>query len=187
MDISYGVIIAAAVALLLLLFVISTYNRMVRLRNRVRNAWSDIDVQLERRHDLVPNLVETARGYMAHERQVLEAVTSARAQAMSAGSNLAARIAAEMALTGALGNLMVVAEKYPELQAGKNMLLLQEQLTSTENRIAFARQFYNESVTQLNTAIATFPRNLMAGILGFSPATFFGADESDRAVVNVTV
>ena len=183
MDIPYGIIVAVAASVLLLSWRAATWNRLVRLRNRVRNAWSDIDVQLERRHDLVPNLVEAAMGYMAHERQVLEAVTSARAQALSAGSNLAARIAAEATLTGALGNLMAVAETYPELQAVKNMQLLQEQLATTENRIAFARQFYNESVMNLNTAIATFPRNLIAGMLGFSPATLFAAGESDRANV----
>src|SRR5262249_36560892 len=179
-----GVITGFALVLVLLIW---TYNRLVRLRNRVLNAWSDVDVQLKRRHDLVPNLVETVRGYMGHERQTLEAVTSARAQAMTSGAPIAARAAAEVALTGAVGNLFVVAERYPTLRAAENFTLLQEQLTSTENRIAFARQYYNESVMQYNTAIATFPRNLMAGAMGFSAATLFAAEAGDRTNVAVKV
>lgn len=185
MEFSNSMIIATIAVVLLLFFVIHTYNRMVKLRNRVRNAWADIDVQLSRRHDLVPNLVETAKAYMAHERGTLENVTQARSQAMAAGGDMAARVIAEAALTGALGKMMVTAENYPELQASKNMQLLQEQLSSTENRIAFARQFYNESVLQLNTAIATFPRNLLAGLMGFSPAALFSADPADRTNVMV--
>ncbi|MBZ5521285.1 MAG: LemA family protein [Acidobacteriia bacterium] len=179
--------IAAIAVVVLLLFLIRTYNRLVKLQNRVRNSWADIDVQLSRRHDLVPNLVETVKAYMAHERGTLENVTQARTQAMAAGGDMAARISAEMMLSGALGKMLVTAENYPELQASKNMQLLQEQLSSTENRIAFARQFYNESVLQLNTAIATFPRNLIAGILGFPPATLFAADEGDRGNVQVKI
>jgi len=172
---------------LVLLLLIWTYNRLVGLRNRVKNAWSDVDVQLKRRHDLVPNLVETVRGYAGHERQTLEAVTSARAQAMTAGASIAARAVAEMALTGAVGNLFALSERYPTLRAAENFTLLQEQLTSTENRIAFARQYYNESVMQYNTAIATFPRNLIAGALGFSAATMFAAEAGDRTNVAVKV
>src|SRR5262249_52188959 len=168
-----GVITGFALVLVLLIW---TYNRLVRLRNRVLNAWSDVDVQLKRRHDLIPGLVETVRGYMGHERQTLEAVTSARAQAMTAGAPIAARVVAETALTGAVGNLFAVAEHYPTLKAASNFTLLQEQLNSTENCIAFARQFYNESVMQYNTAIATFPRNLIAGAMGFSRATMFAAE-----------
>jgi len=170
---------------LILLLLIWTYNRLVGLRNRVKNAWSDVDVQLKRRHDLVPNLVETVRGYAGHERQTLEAVTSARAQAMTAGASIAARAVAEMALTGAVGNLFALSERYPTLRAAGNFTLLQEQLTSTENCIAFARQYYNESVMQYNTAIATFPRNLVAGALGFSAATMFAAEAGDRTNVAV--
>src|SRR5205823_13779238 len=138
-------------------------------------------VQLKRRHDLVPGLVEAVRGYMAHERETLEAVTSARAQAMIAGVSLATRAVTEMALTGAVGNLFAVAERYPQLHAIDNFRLLQEQLTSTENRIAYARQFYNESVMQYNTAVATFPPNLVAGAMGFSAAPLFAAEAGDRA------
>ena len=172
---------------LVLLLLIWTYNRLVGLRNRVKNAWSDVDVQLKRRHDLVPNLVETVRGYAGHERQTLEAVTSARAQAITAGASIAARAVAETALTGAVGNLFALSERYPTLRAAENFTLLQEQLTSTENRIAFARQYYNESVMQYNTTIATFPRNLVAGALGFSAATLFAAEPGDRTNVAVKV
>lgn len=179
-----GVLIGVVAVLVLLIW---TYNRLVRLRNRVQNAWSDVDVQLKRRHDLVPNLVDTVRGYAAHERQTLEAVTSARTQAMATGADIGARAVAELALTGAVGNLFAVAERYPTLRAAQNFTLLQEQLTSTENRIAFARQFYNESVLQYNTAIATFPRNLVAGAMGFTRAMLFAAEASDRPNVAVKV
>jgi LemA protein len=161
---------------------IIVYNRLVRMQNRVQNAWSDIDIQLKRRHDLVPNLVETVRGYMQHEREALEEVTRARSQAMASGTDLGTRIPAEMLLTGAIGNVFLRSEKYPDLRAAQNFQLLQEQLTSTENRIAYARQFYNESVRQFNTAQATFPCRLLAGPLGFSPASMFTAEASERAV-----
>lgn len=177
-----GLVAAAALLLILLVW---TYNRLVRLRNRVQNAWSDVDVQLKRRHDLVPGLVETVRGYATHERQTLEAVTAARAQAMASGAGIGARAVAELALTGAVGNLFAVAERYPTLRAAQNFTLLQEQLTTTENCIALARQFYNESVLQYNTAIATFPRNLVAGAMGFSRATLFAAEAGDRANAQV--
>lgn len=186
MDNSSTIIILVIAALLLFL-AIRTYNRLIGMRNRVRNAWSDVDVQLKRRHDMVPNLVEAVRGYMGHERQTLEAVTAARAQAITSGASIAARAVAEMALSGAVGNLFALAENYPTLRAAQNFTLLQEQLTSTENRIAFARQFYNESVMQYNTAIATFPRNLVAGMMGFSRATLFAAEAADRANVAVKV
>jgi LemA protein len=184
MDSPFGIGFITGFVLVVVLL-IWTYNRWVRLRNRVQNAWSDVDVQLKRRHDLVPNLVETVRGYASHERQTLEAVTSARAQAMAPGAGIGARAVAELALTGAVGNLFAVAERYPTLRAAQNFTLLQEQLTSTENRIAFARQFYNESVLQYNTAISTFPRNLLAGAMGFSRATMFAAEAGDRANVQV--
>jgi LemA protein len=184
MDISYAIALFVIAALLLFLL-LRTYNRLVRLRNRMQNAWSDVDVQLKRRHDLVPNLVEAVRGYMGHERQTLDAVTSARTQAMASGASVAARAVAETVLSGAVGNLFAVAERYPTLHAAQNFTLLQEQLTSTENRIAFARQFYNESVMQYNTAIATFPRNLVAGLMGFSSASMFAAEAGDRSNVAV--
>jgi len=178
-----AVIIAAILALLL-----ATFNRLVSMRNGVRNGWSDIDVQLTRRHDLVPNLVESVRGYMTHERETLDAVTQARSQAMNiGGADIATRAVAEMALSGAVSNLFSVAERYPTLKASQNFLLLQEQLTSTENRIAFARQHYNELVRQYNTALAEFPRNLVAGMFGFSASQMFAAEAGDRANVQVKV
>jgi LemA protein len=180
-------VVLAAIAALLLFFFLATFNRLIGLRNGVRNAWSDIDVQLTRRHDLVPNLVEAVKGYMNHERETLEAVTQARSQAMRSGADIATRAVAELALSGAVGNLFAVAEKYPTLKASQNFLLLQEQLTSTENRIAFARQHYNELVRRFNTAIAEFPRNLVAGAFGFSAAQLFAAEAGERANVEVKV
>lgn len=183
------VIVLAVIVGLMLILLLATFNRLVGMRNGVRSGWSDIDVQLTRRHDLVPNLVESVRGYMTHERETLDAVTQARSQAMAAGAgvNLATRAVAEMALSGAVSNLFGVAERYPTLKASQNFLLLQEQLTSTENRIAFARQHYNELVRQYNTALAEFPRNLVAGMFGFSPSQMFAADAEDRANVQVRV
>lgn len=178
-------VIAIAVGAVLVIWLIATFNGLVVLRARVQNAWADIDVQLKRRHDLIPNLIETVRGYMQHERSIFEAVTQARAQAMSAGNNVAQRSAAESLLTAALGNLLAVVENYPQLRAVENMQLLQEQLASTENRIAYARQFYNDEVMKYNTQRATFPRNLFSGMLGFSAATMFAADEAARANVQV--
>jgi LemA protein len=181
-TISYGAI-AATAGTLFLVCLASAFNGLVRLRNRVSNGWSDIDVQLKRRHDLIPNLVETVRGYMAHERDTLETVTRARAraQAMAAGSDVPQRASAEAALTGAVANLFAVAEQYPALRAAENVKLLQEELESTENRIAFARQFYNDAVLEYNTVQSTFPRNLVAGAMGFSSAAMFSADESARS------
>ena len=182
MDISLVFIMVAAVAAILLFLLLRTYNRLIGMRNAVRNGWSDIDVQLTRRHDLVPNLVESVRGYMAHERETLEAVTRARTQAVTTtGADLGTRAMAEMTLTGAVGNLFAVAERYPTLKASQQFLILQEQITSTENRIAYARQHYNECVRRYNTAQAEFPRNLVAGMMGFSAAQLFAADEGDRA------
>ncbi len=181
-------IVIIAVAAALLIWFIAVFNSLIALRVRVQNAWSDIDVQLKRRHDLIPNLVSAVQGYMAHERSTLEAVTQARAQAMSApAGDIQQRIAAESALSGALGKLFAVAENYPQLRAVESVQLLQEQLTSTENRIAYARQFYNDEVMRFNTAQATFPRNLFAGMFGFSPATMFAAQETERANVQVSV
>ncbi len=180
-------LIVIAVVFVFLLWMVSTFNRLVALRNRVQNGWSDIDVQLKRRHDLIPNLVETVRGYMQHERSVLEAVTQARASAIAAGNNVVQRAAAEFALTAALGGLFARVENYPQLHAVESTQLLQEQLTSTENRIAFARQFYNDEVMKYNTAQTSFPRNLVAGMLGFSPASMFAAADSDRAGVQVKI
>ena len=188
MEISYGFIVIAVLAAIVLFLLLKTYNGLVRMRNVVRNGWSDIDVQLTRRHDLVPNLVESVKGYMAHERETLEEVTRARSQAISvsaSGADLATRAVTEMALGSAVGNLFVKAERYPTLKASQQFLLLQEQLTSTENRIAYARQHYNESVRRYNTALAEFPRNLLAGILGFSPSPLFAAEVGDRVLPQI--
>jgi len=182
---SLPVIGILAAIVVVLFWVIGSFNGMVGLRNRVQNAWAEIDVQLKRRHDLIPNLVESVRGYMQHERSVFESVTQARAQAILAGGNVMQRSLAESALSSAIGNLFAVVENYPQLRASENMQLLQEQLTSTENRIAFARQFYNDEVMKYNTMQSTFPRNLFSGMLGFSPATMFAGAEADRAPVQV--
>ena len=180
------VLIVLAVVIVIA-WLIASFNGLVSLRNRVQNAWSEIDVQLERRHDLIPNLVESVRSYMQHERSIFESVTQARAQAISAGNNVLARSLAETALSSALGSLLAVVENYPQVRATENMQLLQEQLTSTENRIAFARQFYNDEVTKFNTMQSTFPRNLVASTLGFSTAALFTAAETDCTNVQVKV
>lgn len=169
---------------------IGIYNRLVTLRNRYKNAFSQIDVQLKRRYDLIPNLVETAKGYMKHERETLEAVIAARNQAISAekaasrdpGDPQAMRalMGAEGALTGALGRLFAVAEAYPDLKANQNMLLLQEELTSTENKVAFARQAYNDSVMAYNNQREVFPANLIAGAMGFKPAALLEIEQAQR-------
>ncbi len=186
MTFSGPVIAIIVVAALILIIAVHIYNRLVKLRNNVRNAWSDVDVQLTFRHNIVPNLVESVKGYMNHERETLEAVAKARSAAMTAGADIATRAVAEMALGGAVGNLFAVAERYPELKASQNFLLLQEQLTTTENRIAFARQHYNETVRQFNTSMAEFPWNVLAGILGFQPETMFAADAQCRAAVTAS-
>src|SRR5713226_2643767 len=177
------IIIAAA---LLTVYAVETYNGLVAKRNRVRNAWSQIDVQLKRRHDLIPNVVNTVKGYLQHERQVLENVTRARQQAIAAGSDVATRATAENALTQAMRSLFAVAEAYPDLKANQNMLALQEELSSTENKVAFARQFYNDSVLQYNTAREVFPANLFADTFGFAPEPLFALeDAAERAVPQV--
>jgi LemA protein len=181
-------LIAIGAGAVVVIWIITGFNGLVALRTRVQNAWAEIDVQLERRHDLVPNLVEAVRGYMEHERSTLETVTQTRTQAMAAaGGNVQQRSEAESALTGALGNLFAVAESYPQLRAVASVQVLQEQLTSTENRIAFARQFYNDEVMKYNTAQSTFPRNLIARPMGFAPAAMFAAAENERANVQVRI
>jgi len=167
---------------------IATFNRLVGLRNRFRNAFAQIDVQLKRRHDLIPNLVETAKAYMAHERQTLESVVAARQTAVGAAARAAAQpgqpeamrglAAAEAGLTGALGRLFAVAEAYPELKANQTMLALHEELASTENRVAFARQAYNDAVMEYNTGRESFPANLVAGAWSFQAAELLQATES---------
>ena len=177
-----SLVLVCVIAAVLLLWFISAFNSLATLRVRIQNAWAEIDVQLKRRHDLIPNLVSAVRGYMEHERSTLEAVTEARSKAVAlSGRTIADRVPAETVLSAALSRLLLVAEQYPQLRAAENVQLLQEQLISTENRIAFARQFYNDAVMKFNTAQVTFPRNLFAGLLGFSPATMYTADEKESA------
>ena len=164
------------------LFVIGLYNGLQRKKLDAENAWSDIDVQLKRRHDLIPNLVSTVKGYASHESETLEAVTAARNQAVGA-AGVGEQIGAENMLTQALGRLMAVSEAYPDLKANTNFLQLQEELTSTENKIGFARQHYNRSVNQYNEATKTFPSNISAGMFGFSDMNFFELDEAEAAAV----
>lgn len=180
-----GLVIVLVVLAVLVLGVIWAYNKLVRLRNRVDEAYAQVDVQLKRRYDLIPNLVETVKGYAAHERGTLEAVTAARSAAASA-SGVAATAEANSALTGALGRLFAVAEAYPDLKASTTFLDLQEQLTTTENQIGFARQFYNDSVRALNTAIETFPTLLVAGLAKATRREYFEVeDEAVRSVPKV--
>ena len=166
--------IVLGIIALILIFVVANYNGLVRLRNQRQNAWAQIDVQLKRRYDLIPNLMETVKGYMTHERETLEAVTNARnlAQTASSGS-VGERSKAEGELSGALSRLLVVVENYPDLKANQNFLALQEELTSTENKISFSRQFYNDSVLRLNNKIQMFPSNMIASMTGFKPGEFF--------------
>lgn len=170
--------------LVLVVLVIGIYNRLVTLRNRVDNAWSQIDVQLRRRYDLIPNLVETVKGYAAHERETLEKVTQARQLAMDA-KTVAEQGQAENMLTSTLRSLFAVAEAYPDLKANQNFLMLQEELSGTESKIAYARQFYNDSVMTYNTTTQTFPSNLVAGVFGFTAREYFELDEAAREPVSV--
>ncbi|MCK4957831.1 MAG: LemA family protein [Planctomycetes bacterium] len=179
-------IVIGVIVVLAVFFVIGIYNSLVRLRNQVDNAWSQIDVQLKRRHDLIPNLVETAKGYMQHERDTFESITKARSQAMGAGS-VAESSKAEGALSGALSNFMLVVENYPELKANQNFLSLQETLTSTENKIAFARQGYNDQVLFFNNKIQMFPSNIIANSFNFTKRDFFEIEnEAEREVPKVS-
>jgi LemA protein len=167
------IVIVVVVVLLLLVFWLG-YNGLVKRRNQVDNAWSQIDVQLKRRHDLIPNLVETVKGYAAHERGTFEAVTQARANAINAQSP-ADQAQAENVLSGALKSLFAVAEAYPDLKANQNFLNLQEELTSSEDRVAYARQYYNDSVLSYNTQIQKFPTVILAGMFNFEKREFFDA------------
>ena len=176
--------ILLGVIVVLLLLAVFTFNRLVTLRTRVDNGWSQIDVQLRRRHDLIPNLIETVKGYAAHEREVFEHVTQARAQAMGA-KGMEDQAQAENAITAGLGRLIAVAENYPDLKANQNFLALQEELTGTESKIAYARQFYNDQVTRLNTLIQKFPSSVIAGIGHFEPRAFFTIEEPVRGPVKV--
>lgn len=182
-----ALIVVLIVVALVLLYVVYAFNHLVRLRNRTQEAWSDIDVELKRRHDLIPNLVSTTQGYAAHERAVFDDVTQARAAAMSAAQtgNPSAMAGAEDRLTGALGRLIAVAENYPQLKAAQVFLTLQEQLTTTEDKVEFSRRFYNGNVRDFNSALQRFPTNVLGGMLGLRPFAFFAADAADRAVPTV--
>ncbi|MBU1137150.1 LemA family protein [Patescibacteria group bacterium] len=168
--------IVLAAAAVIILWLIAMYNGLIKFRNRTDEAWSDIDVQLKRRYDLIPNLVETVKGYAAHEKGVLEEVTRARTMAMGA-QNPEVRAKAENMLTGALKSLFAVAENYPNLKANENFLELQRELSDTENKIQAARRFYNGNVRDFNTKIQSFPTNVMAGMFGFKKYDFFGLEE----------
>ncbi len=176
--------ILLAVVVVLLLALALLYNRLVQFRNRVENAWAQIEVQLKRRYDLIPNLVETVKGYASHERETFEAVTAARSQAQTA-KGPADQAAAEGILGQALGRLLAVAEAYPELQADENFRQLQDELAQTENRIAVSRQVYNDTVLTYNNAIQTIPAVFVAGILGFTKRDFFEAEEAAREAPRV--
>ncbi len=176
--------IVVGVVALVVIVVIAIYNRLVKLRNRIEAAWAQIDVQLKRRHDLIPNLVETVKGYAAHERETLENVTKARQQAVAA-SGVENQAQAENMLTAALRQLLAVAEAYPDLKANQNFLALQEELTGTEGRIAFSRQFYNEQVLSYDNSLEQFPTNIIAGMFNFEPKPYFEAEEAARTVPRV--
>ncbi len=178
--ISIGIIIA------LVAWVISLYNNLVNLRNQVKNAWRQIDVQLKRRHDLIPNLVEVVKDYMAYEQETLEKVIQARNGAVNA-HNPAEAIAAEGLLGGALGKLFALMENYPDLKANENVNRLMEELGGTENKIAFSRQFYNDSVMGLNNGVETFPSNIIANMFTFQKATYFEAAEAETATPAVNL
>lgn len=181
-----GVIILIAVVVAVFLFVIGVYNSLVVLRNQVTNAWAQIDVQLKRRHDLIPNLIETAKGYMQHERGTLEAVTNARSQAMGAKS-VGEMAKAEGVLGQALSKFLLTVEAYPDLKANQNFLALQEELSSTENKIAFSRQAYNDQVLLYNNKIQMFPSNIIAGMFNFAQKENFQIENAaERAVPKVS-
>lgn len=193
-----GLIVLIVVVLVVLFWAVGAYNRLVSLQNQVRNAFSQIDVQLKRRYDLIPNLVETARGYMKHERETLEAVIAARNQAVNANARAASdpsdtgamrqMASAEGMLSATLGKMFALSESYPELKANENMMQLTEELTSTENRIAFARQAYNDGVMQYNTSREQFPGSIIAGMFAFKAAELLQSTESpeERKPVKVS-
>ena len=169
------------IIIVVVLWAVFAYNHFVTVVQRTKEAWADIDVQLKRRYDLIPNLIETVKGYAAHERNVFEKVTAARASAMNAGTNLEERGKAENMLTGALKSLFAVSEAYPDLKANQNFLELQRQLEDTENKIQAARRFYNGNVRDLNTALQRFPSNIIAGVFHFEAREFFELGEDEQA------
>jgi LemA protein len=181
-----AVIVLIVIIIVIVAILAGMYNSLVKRRNQVDNSWSQIDVQLKRRHDLIPNLVEAVKDYMSYEQETLTNVTAARTAAIDAGKQGPQAVAeAENALTGTLKTLFAVAENYPDLKANQNVMQLQEELTSTENKIAFARQFYNDSVLTYNNKIQMFPSNLIAGMFSFTTRQFFEVPEAEKAVPTV--
>jgi LemA protein len=183
-----ALLVVVAIVVLVALYVVVVYNGMIRRRNRIEGAWAQIDVQLQRRYDLIPNLVETVKGYATHERDLFERVTQARSQAIAtsgSGAGAAAQAQAENMITGALRSLFAVAEAYPDLKANQNFLALQEELSGTEGRIAYARQFFNDSVQDWNTRIQQFPGSVVASMFTFTPREYFEADDTSRGPVGV--
>jgi LemA protein len=178
-------IIVLVLVALLVLYIIVVYNGLVRSRNQIENSWSQIDVQLKRRLDLIPNLIETVKGYAAHERQTLEAVIQARNAAMAAPDTPEAQAKTDNMLTGALRQLFALSESYPDLKANQNFLALQEELTATEGRVAYARQFYNDTVLAYNTKIEQFPTMIVARIANFTRRVYFEAEDAARTVPTV--
>ncbi|MGD9995628.1 MAG: LemA family protein [Ilumatobacteraceae bacterium] len=179
------IVVIIAVVVLLVIIAIVMYNGLIRSRNQVENAWSQIDVQLKRRVDLIPNLVETVKGYAAHEKETLDNVIRARNAAMSAPSDPHAQAAADNMMTGALRQLFALSEAYPDLKANQNFLALQEELTATEGRVAYARQFYNDSVLSYNNKLQAFPTVIFANMLKFTKREYFEADEASREVPKI--
>lgn len=178
-------VVGGLVVVLLLIWFVVTFNRLVRRRNQVRAAWAQTDVQLKRRYDLIPNLVETVKGYAAHERSTLDAVAQARTNAMNAQGGVAQRADAENALTATLGRLFALSEAYPDLKANQNFLQLQRELATTEDKIAYARQFYNSAVQTLNNSVQSLPSNIVAGLGGFTEEPYFEAAGGERGPVQV--
>ena len=174
-----GYILLALVIIVVAVLII-LYNKLVKMRVRVKNAWSQIDVQLKRRYDLIPNLVETAKGYLKHERETLEAVIKARQQAIDVSGGAAEQAKAENFLSQTLRSLFAVVENYPDLKANQNMMALHEELTSTENKISFARQFYNDSVMRLNVAVESVPTNIVANVFSFNKEEFFEVETAEE-------
>lgn len=178
-------IIVVVLVVALVLYIVVVYNGLIRSRNQIENSWSQIDVQLKRRLDLIPNLIETVKGYAAHERTTLEAVINARNAAIAAPDTPEAQSAVENQLTGALRQLFALGEAYPDLKANQNFLALQEELTATEGRVAYARQFYNDSVLKYNNKLQVFPTVIIAKMLNFERREYFQADEAARTVPTV--
>ena|SRR3989344_4958774 len=177
-------IVAVIVLVIIVIGFILIYNGLIQLRNRIDNAWSQIDVQLKKRYDLIPNLVNTVKGYAKHEKGTFEKITEARARMASAGT-VSEKASATNMLTGALKSLFAVAENYPDLKANQNFLMLQEELSGVENKVAFARQFYNDTVLKYNNQIQTIPSNIVAGMLGFMKRDYFQVEEMEREAVKV--